>query len=125
MQAGDAAIELRGPRAQAGLAHEPRHAASADAETSGDERAMDARAAIRPAAMGEDLADRHEQSAVLSTPRALGASPPRVVAGARDTVEPTEPGGRELVPLCVDEGEDLRLRAEQNRMAFLGARAPP
>ena len=40
-------------------------------------------------------------------------------------VEGTHPLRREAFPLAVEQLEDLRLRPEENQMAFLSARALP
>src|SRR4030095_11208425 len=59
-----------------------------------------------------------EQPLILSAPRTLAATPPCVVARARHAVERAHSRDGERVSLGVDELEDLRLRAEENRMAF-------
>src|SRR5215467_905883 len=79
---------------------------------------MDARAPVRAAAAGEGGLDLLEQGSILALARARAPLAPRVVARASHGVERAQALHGEPLALRVEEREDLRLRAEENRMAF-------
>src|SRR5262245_38484073 len=114
----DAAIELQRAGPEAGLAQEPADAAPAHPHARGGERAVDPRSSVRATAAEEDGLHLLEHHRVLASSRARAAAAPRVVARPGDVVERTEALHGELLALGVDEREDLRLCAEENRMAF-------
>src|SRR6266498_3323332 len=111
-------IQLRGSGAQARLAHKPRDPPPADPRAGGAESLVDPGAAIRPPALHKDGLDRTQQRLVLPAARAGASAPPGVVASPRDTVESAHPVHAKAGALGIDKREDLRLRSEQNRMAF-------
>ena len=119
------AIALDGFRAQAGKAHELGDPAPAHAPAGAHERLMDAWAAIAFLVLREHPRDLRGQDAVLLRMRTLGTTQPRIEALGRHVIAPTQRRYAESRALRVDEGERVCLRAEQNRMAFLGAHAPP
>jgi hypothetical protein len=79
---------------------------------------VDPGASVRATAAHEDGLDLREQCRVLACPRAGAAMAPRVVARPGHVVERTEATQGEVLPLAVDEREDLRFRSEEKRMAF-------
>ena len=118
VQAGEAAIDLPRPGPQARGTHEASNAPDAHPHAGGGEGMVDAGAAVRVTAAREDGLDLLEEGAVLALARAGPAASPRVVAGPGDSVEGAEPSHGEPLTLRLDEREDLRFRAEENRMAF-------
>src|SRR5439155_21772050 len=118
VQPGNAPVERSRPGAQPRLAHEPPNAPAADPDPGRAQRAMNARAAIGPSAPVEGRPDRVEYQPVLAPARTVAPPPPRVVARAGHLVKRAHPPQGEARPLLADEREDLRLRSEENRMAF-------
>jgi hypothetical protein len=82
-------------------------------------------APVRAPAAREDGLDLLEHRRILALSRARASLAPGVVARPGDGVERTHTTHGEPLALSLDEREDLRLRAEENRMVFLKARALP
>ena len=114
----NAPIQLQSAGPEASLAQEPADASSAHPHTGGGERAVDARASVRATAARKDRSDLLEHRRILAVARARAPLAPRVVARAGHGVERAQALHGEPLALSVDEREDLRLRAEENRMAF-------
>ena len=106
------------PRAKAGRSHEARYTSPARTGPDSSQLLMQARRSVGAATRFEDGRDPMRQSLVLLAPCALRPSPPRVIPSAADTQEGTRSRYREAPALRLDEGEDIRLLSEQNRMAF-------
>src|SRR5262249_26700383 len=118
VQPRNAPVQLQGAGSEPRLAQEPSNASSAHPHASSGEGAMDARAPVRAAAAGGDGLDLLEQGSILALARARAPLAPRVVARAGHGVERAQALHGEPLALRVEEREDLRLRAEENRMAF-------
>src|SRR5215471_3678028 len=118
VQARDAPVEVHRAGPQAGLAHEPGDASTADPDAGAGQRVEHPRTAIGAAAALEDRLDLVEQYPVLLAPGTLAAAAPRIVARPRDAIQRAHAFQAQPCSLAVDEFEDLRLRAEENRMAF-------
>src|SRR5262245_5761389 len=118
VQARDAPVELHRAGPQPGLPHESGDAPTADPDGGAGECVEHPGAAIGTAAALEDRLDLVEQHQVLLAPGTLAAAAPRVVARPRDAVQHAQSLQTEPCALAVEEFEDFRLRAEENRMAF-------
>src|SRR5215470_19425848 len=93
-------------------------ATTTDPDAGAGEGVEHPRTAIGATAALEDCLDLVEEYAVLLAPGTLAAAAPSVVARPRDAVQRAHSRQAEPCALAVDELEDLRLRAEENRMAF-------
>jgi hypothetical protein len=89
------------------------------------QQVMDARTAVAPVVAREEARDGGEEHLVLFRMGAARAATPSIEPSARDPVAPTEARHADRGALGVEVGERFGLRAEQNRMAFWGGRAPP
>ena len=116
---GLGAVAPDGLRAQPRRPHEARDAPSAHHPAGGLEQPLNPRAPVPLSVLNEEPRDLGGQSPVLLRMRAHAAAPPGVEAGGRHRVAPAERRDAVVRALGLDEGEEVALRAEQNRMAFL------
>lgn len=119
--AGLGAISSHRFPAEPRRAHESRDAATT-ADPAGDyELPMESRTAVALLVLCKAANDFGGQRPVLDRVCAFAALPPRVEAARRDVVAAAERSDFEAFVLrdeMLDEGEDIALRALQNRMAF-------
>src|SRR5205807_5457060 len=101
--------------------HDPRHPILPHALTVRPQHPMHTRATI-----GAPAVAMHPRDALLQISIGLGTRTgrtvlPRVVASTSHTVNPAHQRDSVFGPVCFDKLEDLRFRAEANRMAFFNS----
>ena len=84
---------------------------------------MDSGLRIGLPARGVYLPDLFHQALILTASPRRRALLPGIETGRTDAIEPAQRSHRERVLVVLDEGEDLRFRAEVNSMAFLKSHA--
>jgi len=118
MQARIGPVQARRARPQSALPHEAFHAPSTQAIPLSLQGPMNPWTSISATALLEQSTNLFQPDPVLCPACTLAALLPRVVPRSRDTIERTQPFHWERSSLAPNEGEDVRFRAEQNRMAF-------
>jgi hypothetical protein len=116
-----AAVQPAHPCAQSAPAHQPRHTLATCANACLLQQRVNTRATVAASAGLMQRFDASAQRLVLAGVPARSASSPRAVARAANLELGAEPRDAKAVPFLVDEGEDVALRAEQNRMAFFNS----
>src|SRR5688572_2843292 len=118
MQARIGPVQPSRARPQSALPHEAFYAPSTQAMPLSLQGPMNPRASISPTALLEQSTNLFQPDPVLCPACTLAALLPRVIPSSRNVIERTQPFHWERSSLALDEGEDVRFRAEQNRMAF-------
>ena len=111
IQASAAALDAR-------AAHEPGDAPPADRHAGLPHGLGHPRAAVRAQARHVNAADLRGDALVVELALARLARPPGIEASARNAQEPAHHRGGPRLPVCLDDGEDVALRSETNRIAF-------
>ncbi len=103
---------------QSYLAHEASDTAATYDVASLAQGFGDAWAAVAVAGAGVGQGDELDHGGVAAMASAQGTLLPGIEAGARDAISLAHHLDAERLTVCLDESEDLRFRAEANRMAF-------
>ncbi len=116
VHAAAATVTPHGFAPKARRAHEACDAPATDDHALLGERVVHARRAVAPVVRRKHPPNLREKLPVLLRVDTLRAGPPGVVSAWGDAEEPTAADQTHERPLRVEEGEDVRLRTEQNRM---------